>query len=72
MLKLAGRTHVPVPEPMFAAMLGRFGFPRLPAGAVNHIKYPVVVDDGAFRKATGFAPEMDEAQTVGAYRWAAV
>lgn len=72
MLKLAGRTHIPVPEPLFTAMLGRFGFPRLPPGAVNHIKYPVVLDDSAFRKATGFAHEMDEAQTVGAYRWAAV
>jgi UDP-glucose 4-epimerase len=71
LLKLAGRRNVPVPEAVFLALLGRFGFPRLPPGAVNHIKYPVVVDDAAFRAAVGFVPEFDEAQTVGSFRWAA-
>lgn len=72
LLALAGRTNVRVPEPIVSVLLGRFGFPALPPGALNHIKYPVVVDDAAFRKATSFAPEFDEAQAVGAFRWAAV
>jgi UDP-glucose 4-epimerase len=72
LLRLAGRKHIPLPEPLLHALLGRFGLARLPPGAVTHIKYPVVVDDSAFRKATGFRPEMDEAQTIGSYRWAAV
>lgn len=72
LLKLAGRTHVPLPEPIFVRMLGRFGFPQLPPGAVNHIKFPVVVDDSAFRAATGFTHAYDEQTTVGAWRWAAV
>lgn len=71
LIKMAGRRNVPLPEPLLAAMLGRFGFAALPRGAVNHIKYPCVVDDAAFRKATGFAPEFDEPQTVGSFRWAA-
>ncbi len=72
MLRLAGRRNIPVPEPLYTALLGHFGFPRLPPGAVNHIKFPVVVDDSAFREATGFSHELDEAQAVGAFRWAAV
>lgn len=72
LLRLAGRRNVPLPEPLLHALLGRFGLARLPPGAVTHIKYPVVVDDSAFRKATGFRPDMDEAQTIGSYRWAAV
>lgn len=72
LLTLAGRADVPLPEPLFVRLLGRFGFPRLPPGAVNHIKYPVVVDDGAFRQATGFKHDFDEQTTVGAWRWAAL
>lgn len=72
LVKLAGRQNVRLPEPVFARLLGRLGFPKLPPGAVNHIKFPIVVDDTAFKKATGFAPEFDETQTVGAYRWAAI
>jgi UDP-glucose 4-epimerase len=54
------RAPLPVPEPLFRAVLGRFGLPRLPPGALNHIKYPVVIDDAAFRKATGFTHQFDE------------
>ncbi|HVY44710.1 MAG TPA: SDR family oxidoreductase [Minicystis sp.] len=56
-----GRKPVPLPEFVFAAALGRFGLPRLPRGALTHIKYPVVVDASVFQKATGFHPERDEA-----------
>jgi UDP-glucose 4-epimerase len=55
-----GRSHVPLPEFVFTAMMGRFGLPKLPPGALTHIKYPIVVDSGAFRAATGFRHQIDE------------
>lgn len=68
LIKLAGRSHVPVPEPFFRLLLGRFGLPRLPPGALNHIKYPVVIDAGAFRTATGFAAKLDVDATIASFR----
>jgi len=59
-----GRRLVPLPEFLFARVLGRFGFPKLPRGALGHLKYPVVIDSSAFRCATGFVPEVDEAATL--------
>jgi UDP-glucose 4-epimerase len=56
----AGRRPVPLPEVAFQLMRGRFGLPRLPPGAVQHVKYPVVIDDAPFRKAAGWSPAHDE------------
>jgi UDP-glucose 4-epimerase len=55
----AHRQVVPVPEPLFRLMIGRFGLPKLPRGAIEHLKYPVVIDGSAFRAATGFVHEYD-------------
>jgi UDP-glucose 4-epimerase len=63
-----GRTPVPLPEVAVKAVLGRFGFPKMPPGALGHVKYPVVVDARAFREHTGFAHTFDEVQTLDAYR----
>lgn len=63
-----GRTPVPVPQAILERLLGRFGFPSLPRGALEHIKYPVVVDASAFVKATGFKWEVDEVETLSRYR----
>ena len=63
----AKRPVLPMPEFLLRAMLGRAGLPRLPAGALNHIKYPVVVDGAAFKKSTGFAHRFDELQTARAF-----
>lgn len=62
-IQRAGRSEVPIPEPLFRWVLGRFGLVRLPSGAVDHLKFPVVVDARAFQKATGFtfAHDVDEA-----------
>lgn len=70
-IKNTGRTAVPLPEFVIRRMLGRFGFPKLPFGALDHIKYPVVIDAAAFRKATGFQHECDEVQTLEIFRDAA-
>ena len=60
----AGRSTLPLPESLLAMLLGRAGLPRLSRGALAHIKYPIVVDATAFRKATGFDHRYDEIETV--------
>ncbi|MGH1348231.1 MAG: SDR family oxidoreductase [Nannocystales bacterium] len=67
-IREAGRINLPIPELLFRAALGRFGLPLLPRGALEHVKYPVVIDASEFREATGFKPEFDEDTTVRAYR----
>ncbi|MCP4872852.1 MAG: NAD-dependent epimerase/dehydratase family protein [Proteobacteria bacterium] len=62
-----GAQPVPVPEPIFRHVPGRFGFAPLPAGAIEHIKYPVVVDGRAFAEATGFAHELGEVETMAQF-----
>lgn len=68
-IRVTGRSVVPIPEPFFLAALGRFGLPRLPRGALAHVKYPVVIDSSRFRQATGFEHSFSEAQAMEAYRW---
>ena len=59
----AGRKTLPLPEPLLAMLLGRLGLPRLSRGALAHIKFPIVVDGSAFRKAAGFDHQYDELET---------
>ena len=67
-IREAGRVNVPVPEPLLRIALGRFGLPRLAAGAINHIKYPVVIDSSAFEKATSFRWKHDAYATIDSFR----
>lgn len=67
-IRSAGRREVPIPEPLFRWVLGRFGLVRLPNGAVDHLKFPVVVDARAFQKATGFAFEHDVDEAIRLFR----
>jgi len=64
-----GRISVPIPQKWYPKVLGRFGFPKLFAGSLNHIKYSVVVDDKNFRQATGFMHEHDEIETMNSFRY---
>ena len=66
----SGRTQLPLPEFVFALALGRFGLPKLPEGALTHIKYPVIADGSAFVRATGFASKLDEAKAIEEFRTA--
>ena len=66
-VKEAGRRAIPLPEVAFQLMRGRFGLPRLPPGAVQHVKFPVVIDDGAFRKAAGWAHAHDEDDCIASF-----
>ncbi|MDB4996405.1 MAG: UDP-glucose 4-epimerase [Myxococcaceae bacterium] len=69
-IKETGRKSLPLPEFLLALAIGRGGLPRLPPGALTHIKYPVVVDASAFREKTGFVHDHDEASTLRDYRTA--
>jgi UDP-glucose 4-epimerase len=64
LIRETGRKPIPIPELLFNLLLGRFGLPHLPKGALEHIKYPVVIDGAAFRAATGFTYEVDEVQAM--------
>jgi UDP-glucose 4-epimerase len=63
----AGKRTLPVPESLFRLVLGRFGLPGLPAGAVSHIKYPIVIDSMRFKKTIGFRYEYDAEATIDAF-----
>jgi len=67
-IRETGRTSIPVPAPLLGAALGRFGLPKLPQGALDHIRYPITVDSSAFRHATGFSHTHDEKGAMRAYR----
>ena len=67
--KAAGRKPVQIPEFLYSRTVGRFGFPNLPDDAVNHIKYPIVIDNKAFVNATGFEAKYTAKQTMEGFRW---
>jgi len=68
LIRETGRRTLPLPEPLLRPMLGRLGLPQLPKGALEHVKYPIVIDGGAFRRITGFEYEFDEDATMHAFR----
>jgi UDP-glucose 4-epimerase len=67
-IRETGRTPVPLPGPVLARLLGRFGFPRISEGVLSHIKYPIVVDTQRFREATGFRYANDEGRILRIFR----
>jgi len=68
LIRQTGRRAFWVPEFAFRGAMGRFGLPKLPPGALSHVKHPVVVDDAAFRKATGYEHSVDEVEAMRQYR----
>ncbi len=67
-IELAGRSSVRLPEPLLPHAFGRFGFSRLTAQSMEHIKHAVVVDDAPFRAATGFNHTWNEGETLSSFR----
>jgi UDP-glucose 4-epimerase len=67
-IRETGRSALPLPEFVYAMALGRFGLPKLPDGALSHIKYPVVADGSAFKRATDFTARFDATQAMSDYR----
>ena len=69
-IRETGRRSVPLPEFIFSRGLGRFGLPKLPKGALDHIKYSIVMDASPFRRATGWQHAVDEVQAMHEYKTA--
>jgi UDP-glucose 4-epimerase len=69
-VRAAGRRPISVPAAVFKLGLGRLGLPYLPAGAIDHLKYPIVVDSDAFRRATRYTYNYDERETINSFRTA--
>lgn len=63
-----GRVPVSVPQLLYSATARRFMRDPLPPSALNHLKYPVVVNDRSFRDATGFTHRLSEQQLLSAFR----
>lgn len=63
-----GRQAIPIPEPLFRYTVGRFGLAYLPPGAAAHVKHPIVVDNSAFRAATGFEHQYDAHEIMRGFR----
>lgn len=69
LIRQSGRKNLPLPQSFFSEFLGRFGLPRLPKASINHVKFPVIIDDAMFREATGFVHSFDEADTMQTFAW---
>jgi UDP-glucose 4-epimerase len=67
LIRVTGRVPTRMARVLHPLLLGRFGLPHLVAGAVAHIKYPIVISDRAFREATGFQHRHGEYETLAAY-----
>jgi UDP-glucose 4-epimerase len=70
LIRETGRRSIPLPEFVFVRSLGRFGLPKLPRGALDHIKYSIVLESASFRRATGFDHDVDEVQAMHEYKQA--
>jgi len=57
-----------VPASLFRMGVGRLGLPHLPSGAIDHLKYPIVVDSHPFQRATDYKYQHDERETIDAFR----
>ena len=69
-IEQAGRRRLRIAEKLWPVASGKFGLPHLSAGAVNHIKYSIVVDGSAFAKATGFTTRATTYDTLKSFRQA--
>jgi UDP-glucose 4-epimerase len=67
LIQETGREQIAVPEALLPLLLGRLGLPRLPRGAISHLKHPIVIDTQAFRTRTGFTHRFDEYDTLQAF-----
>jgi UDP-glucose 4-epimerase len=69
-IRVSGRRSLSLPEPLLPRMLGRFGLPALRSQSIEHLKHSVVIDDSAFRAATGFTHTFSEGEALQAFRFA--
>ncbi len=60
----AGARAVPLPESVIGAIRGRLGFPEIPRGALEYLKFPCTVDGSRFARETGFEPRRSLVETL--------
>lgn len=66
LIEEAGAHAIPLPEGLISMVKGRLGFPEIPVGALEYLKYPCTVDGAAFRQATDFVPRHGLVETLRA------
>jgi len=69
-VRAAGRRPLPMPAAALKLGIGRLGLPHISPGAIDHLKYPIVVDSDAFRRATRYTYTYDERETINSFRTA--
>jgi UDP-glucose 4-epimerase len=67
-VKQVGKKAVALPEGLARLLLGNLGFSKLPTGALEHLKYPIVIDGTAFRARTGWSHSVNEVEVLRRHR----
>ncbi len=67
-VRATGGRPFPVPATLINLGLSRLALPHLPPAAIDHLKYPIVVDSDAFKRATDYQHRYDERETIDAFR----
>jgi UDP-glucose 4-epimerase len=70
LVRETGRKWLTLPEFVFTRSLGHFGLPKIPKGALGHLKYSIVMESKPFREATGWSHEVDEVQAMHEFKTA--
>lgn len=68
LIRGTGRQALALPESLVRRSLGHFGLPKLPQGAIPHLKHPIIVDPSAFQHATHFEARFDEHEVMQSFR----
>ena len=69
LIRVTGRTPIRIARVLHPLLLGPLGLPRLPSGAVAHIKYPIVISDTLVPTGHGLlARSYGEYETLDAFR----
>jgi len=67
-VRATGGRPFPVPATLINLGLSRLALPNMPPAAIDHLKYPIVVDSDAFKRATDYQHRYDERETIDAFR----
>ncbi len=67
-IRAAGGRPLPLPGTLIRMGLSRLALPNLPPAAIDHLKYPIVVDSDSFKRATDYQHRYDELETIDAFR----
>ena len=65
--KKVNRVTLPLPEPLYSLITSRLSLSSLPHSARKHIKYPVVIQDKAFRQQTDYRPRINQEQLLQSF-----